>query len=327
MPHEALLSEVTRLIENGESLVIVIPQDTGFFAIEPERIEGVRRLVGETAALLEKVTTTFEGQESLGQPGSALSPQELADLAYVCRAELLELEDDFTLAVDSGNTWKIASQGDRTLARTVRALIPIEASLRQYLRLEPIRRQWFVLDDALEIRRHFVELWSLIRRRNGDEPFEERLGAVVDYIDRLRQEKVYPHIRIDDRLHIRDLQKRIRKCLEEAPGGASSDGADARETERLWQDTVGFFDLLMHISRREELRDHDRSTVTRVSRQIQDGGGDPAARAQVRESLLPLASQEPELDALLLATEPADVGSYREPLEKLRIALATAARR
>lgn len=323
MPHDALLAQVAQLLEKGLTLRIVIPQDTGLFRLDPQRTEDILALTREAPAVLAQVLDTFDEQPDRPLPDPVLSPQELADLAFIGRGELLEIGKGLEQAIDSGNMWKIASRGDRATTRTVRALIPIEATLRQYDGLEPIERRWFDLDDALEVRRHFVDLWLLAHRRKdqGAGPVRDRLGAVVGYIDRLRRAPIYPHMRIDDRLQIRSLQKRIHQCLEEGEGGGSEQ--DAR---RLWQDTVGFFDLLMHISRREELRDHDRLLVGKALREVRDTHPRKADRArnELRERLLTLACQEPALDALLLAPEPPPIDAYREPLEALRKRLVPA---
>ncbi|MCG8462922.1 MAG: hypothetical protein MI919_42095 [Holophagales bacterium] len=317
MGRNELLRRVAALLERGQAARIVIPQDTGFFTLDPERIDGILELLAMTAAVMRDVTSTFEEDPPEQVPGSALSPQEVADLAFVCRAELLELEKSVGSAVGSGNMWKIAAEGDRAVGRCVRGLIPMEASLRQYSGLEPVARTWFDLDDALEIRRHFVEIWLLVQRTGGQAVRDPTTAMrnLAESIDRLRGAEIYPYLRIDDRLQLRALQKRMLAFLD----GISAEAVDDLDGTRLWQDAVAFFDLLMHINRREELRDHDRQLVGRTLRQLYDSARMPKKMPpELHDELLTLASQEPALDALLGRAKPSRSAEYMQPLEALR---------
>ena len=310
-----LMERAAELIERGKGLQMVIPQDTGFFTVEPERIQGILGLLDDASVLMREVTAHFEDEShSMDIAEAVLTPQELADLAFLGRNELQELHSSLEQAATASNTWKIVSETDRSVTRSIRALIPIEAALRDYQGLEPIRRRWFDLDDALEIRQCYIRFWLEARRAAesaGD--IAERLRHFSTLIAELRRTKIYPYLRIDDRLEIRAVQKRIFAYLEE-PGDDAQ-----REGQRLWQDMVGFFDLLMQINRREELLDHDRLMVGRIYRELSDPSSTPERLPiEMHRKLMSLASQEPDLDDLLLNDEPARSVDYLGPLGKLR---------
>ncbi|MEM9596681.1 MAG: hypothetical protein AAGD06_20600 [Acidobacteriota bacterium] len=303
------------LIERGEGLRMVVAQDTGFFTVEPERIEGILGLLDDAMGLMWEVTERYDG--ATGGPDvteAVLAPQELADLSFVGRSELRELRESLETAAESRNTWKIISESDRAVARTTRALVPIEAALREYSGLTPNTRRWYDIDDALEIRRAYVDFWIEARRHGTpkDADIVDRLRHFSTKIAELRKAKIYPFLRIDDRLEIRAIQKRIFAHLEDpGPDPALAGG-------RLWQDMVGFFDLLMHINRREELLEHDRLLAGRLLRELSDPASlsDPVS-AETHERLRSLASQEPGLDPLLVADDPSRASAYTEPLNKL----------
>ncbi|MEM8998559.1 MAG: hypothetical protein AAGF23_27480, partial [Acidobacteriota bacterium] len=298
---DALLTRFSEHIEGGQKLKIVVPQDTGFFTLDPALVDGILALLAETVATMRAVTETFE--DAAPERGrSTLSPQEVADLAFVCRTELVELEKSLRQAAAAKNLWKTAAEADRAVARAIRAMIPIEGALLEYAGREPIERKWFDLDDALGIRRHFVDFWLECKRR-GNPAAGLALRAAFDAfsarIADLRQDALYPYLRIDDRLQIRSLQKRILAEVEKDP---QCTGLEAR---RLWQDLVGFFDLLMHIQRREELREHDRLLVGRISRQLHDLQRAPERLPEeTHDQLRSLASLEPSLDVLLVREQP-----------------------
>ena len=311
---DVLLQRVSDQIEGGQKMKIVVPQDTGFFKLDPALIDRILGLLEGAIQTMRDVTDAFEHEGAPERGASTLAPQEVADLAFVCRTELVELEKSLRQASEAKNLWKTAAEADRAVARTLRAMIPIESALREFAGLEPIERTWFDLDDALNIRRRFVDFWLEAKRRGA--PSGDGLKAAFErfsvMIAELRQAALYPYLRIDDRLQIRALQKRILAHLEQEVSVAAVEGP------RLWQDLVGFFDLLMHIQRREELREHDRLLVGRIYREVYDLKHVPEVLpAASHEQLLALASLEPSLDALLLQG-PSRSAEYREPLEALR---------
>ena len=193
--------------------------------------------------------------------------------------------------------------------------------MREYRGLEPRRRVWFDLEDTLEIRRRFIRFWLEVQRKEsptGDD-LRPALERVAMMIDDLRQDSIYPYLRLDDRLDLRALQKRILSWLE----GASSDGSgEAESGRRLWQDASGFFNLLMQIQRREELREHDLVQLGRVLRRLHDegGGSKPMGRelfAELRELLLDMAGRESSLDQILVRDEPVSQDDLETAVRKV----------
>ncbi len=311
---DKLVEEIAGLIENGQELKFVVPQDTGFLRLDPELIDNILAMLQRTITLMREVTASFEDDPPEKAANATLSPQEVADLAFVCRSELVELHQGLSHAVDTKNTWKIAAQGDRAVARAIRALIPIEASIREYLGQEPIKRNWLDLDDALTIRQKFIEFWLFTKTVGAldDSKQQATLQEIRDRIADLRKAPIYPYLRIDDKLSFRSLQKRVLSALEETGPGA------AENCRRLWQDLVGFFDLLMHINRREELQNHDRLLIGRVNRDLYNLTDLAEVMPQaIHDQLKSLASLDPELDQLLLRDQPARSIEYKEPIRRL----------
>lgn len=311
---DKLLEEIAALIDHGQDLKFVVPQDTGFLRLDPDLMTKILALLERTTTLMREVTISFEDDPPAKAVGATLSPQEVADLAFVCRSELVEIHQGLKHTVNMKNAWKIAAQGDRAVARTIRALIPIEAALREYLGHAPLNRSWFDLDDALAIRGKFIEFW-LFTKKTGtpDGPNQSRaFESLRDRIADLRQDPIYPYLRIDDKLTIRSLQKRVLSFLE-------ATGSDTEESgRRLWQDLIGFFDLLMHINRREELQNHDRQLVGRVNRDLFHlTDATEIMPPAIHEQLKSLASLDSELDTLLLRDRPARSIEYREPIRRL----------
>ncbi len=312
---ETLLQEVSKQVDRGAKLKIIVPEDTGMFKLDKDLVHNTKQMIDETTKVLLDVTDTFEQSPPAAGASTTLSPQEVADLAFVCRSELKELAKEFDAAVTDGSLWKIAAANDQVVSRAVRALIPIESTLREYAGLTSLHRQWFDLDDALEIRQQFANIW--IELRKDGEPTADSVDELLTRITRmiavLRRDPIYPYLRIDDRLEIRAIQKRIFAYLEDTSATPGVEGI------RLFQDAGGFFDLLMHSHRREELVENDRFLIDSIFRDVFEYGEAPEIMPEDSfDDLRSFVAMDPELDVLLLKGEPSAAELFREPLKRIR---------
>ena len=109
-------------------------------------------------------------------------------------------------------------------------------------------------------------------------------------------------MRIDDRLAIRKLQKRILAWLDHEP-------PKEEEGRRLWQDLVSFARLLSKVNEREELRQHDRKLLLFFDNQFQAARLPDALTTAQRTELENLVGLDDELDEILLRPDitPADL--------------------
>lgn len=312
-----LLQRVDELLDRGLEAGLQVPQDTGLLHIDPQSLGSVMELVDGTVDVLADVATACENGLEIDESDVTLPPEQLGDLAFVARSELVEIRSNLQASIDQDSKWQIAAQADRAAGRSVRALLPVESALREYEGLEPKKRVWFDLDDTLDIRRRFIRFWLEVQRGNspGDElrPVLERVAMMIDD---LRQDSIYPYLRLDDRLDLRALQKRMLAWLE------GSTDEDAEAGRRLWQDASGFFNLLMQIQRREELREHDLVQLGRVLRRLHDegGGSEPMGReihAELRELLLDMAGRESALDVMLVRDEPVSPDDLEAAVRKV----------
>ncbi|MEM8934279.1 MAG: hypothetical protein AAGE94_24010, partial [Acidobacteriota bacterium] len=304
------------LIDQGLAFEIVAPGDTGLFKVDPELIATLDRLLDDAAGALDALSEVIDTTKPEDLPKSTLTPRELADLAFIGRSELRLRRDELDRAANKGSGWAIASEADRAAARMVRALIPAEASLREQLGLDPRARRYFDLDDALAIRRRFVDFYLTAHR--FDVSTDGDLGAALRHlakrIDALRSSNIYPYLRVDDRLEIRAVQKRILAELDRAE-------PDHASRRRLWQDAVGFFELLMQINRREELRDHDWREAARLARELAAPTAPDPLPIDLVDELTQFAAQNKALDAFLLSREPIRPKAVAGLMNDLRVRL------
>lgn len=327
---ERWLDRVESLMKRGLESDLQVPSDTGLLKVDQPEIESALAFVRDAAEFLADTSEFFSaerGDETSYDAGPAeatLSDGELADLAFLAGTELEDLQWQEEQAKKTGRPWHYVALADRASGRAVRALLPIEAALRERLGLPAIDRSWFDLDDTLAIRRRFVEFWLVIKRaaQPRGQALRRAFADVESRIAGLRTHPIYPYLRIDDRLELRSLQKRILAWMQEAEAGGEGVEEDGRH---LWQDLEGFFDLLMQINRRDELRSHDRLLAGRLLRHLDDVQGlADRVPESIHRQMLDLASQESSLDELLLRPEPAAFAEYREPIRRLQARLASA---
>ncbi len=336
MNKEELLKRIEGLIEKTQGAAFIVPEDTGYFSINDDLVRQVRELMAQTVELMRELTDYYDAESAAhGETGrskteegdflkdigaqisSQLAAREVSGLAFVARGQLMEMRETLASALEQGQVWAVAAHADSSLRHAGKALIAAESAVREYEGFEAKDRRWVNLEDSLETRRLYGQFRRAILR-GGDPRTRQELAAslksVATRIAILRGLEIYPFLRLDDRLTIRKLQKRIAAWL----GGDDSDGS-TEAGRRLWQDLVSFARLLMKINDREELREHDRQVVTLVYRLLFDPKR-PVKRlstGQLKE-LERLAGHDDELDRLINLASDHPVEDLRAPLERLR---------
>ena len=334
MTSKELLQRVESLIEETQGMAFIVPEDPGYFSIDDDMVRQVRELMARAVELMRELTDFYDAESAAhdetggeGEDGdflkdigaqisSELAAREVSGLAFVARGQLMEMQEALASALQHKLVWAVASHADSSLRHIGKALIAIESAVREYEGLEAVDRRWVDLQDSLATRRLYGQFRRAILR-GGDPRTHEQLTAslksAATRIAILRGLEIYPFLRIDDRLTIRRLQKRIAAWL----GGDADGGEEAGR--RLWQDLVSFARLLMKVNDREELREHDRQVVTTVHRLLfqPKRSAKRLSGGQLKE-LARLEGRDDEIDRLIRLAGEHPVEDLRAPLERLR---------
>ncbi len=334
MVRKELLKRLEALVEKTQGVAFIVPEDTGYFSIDDDMVQQVRRLLARTIDLLRDLTDFYDAESAAdevqadegdflkeigAQISSELAAREVSGLAFVARGQLIEMQEALAGALEHKKVWAVASHADSSLRHVGKALIAVESAIHEYEGLEAPDRLWNDLKDSLATRRLYGQFRRAILR--GGEPRTHAeitacLNSAATRIAILRDLEFYPFLRIDDRLTIRHLQKRIAAWL-----GGDGDGSD--ETgQRLWQDLVSFAGLLNKVNDREELREYDRQVVTAMCRMLLDPKR-PVTRlteSQLKE-LERLEGRDDEFDRIIRLAGQYSVQDLRAPLERLRTEL------
>ncbi|MEM8964502.1 MAG: hypothetical protein AAGD38_23650, partial [Acidobacteriota bacterium] len=186
----------------------------------------------------------------------------------------------------------------------------VEAAICEFEDLPAPEREWFDVEVSLEIRRLYRGLRQEIAAR-PDSTLEERLRPVLYRLVAFREQRVYPFLRVDDRVYLRQLVRRILEWL-------NSDHQDPEEGKRLWEDLTSFTRILAQVSYRQELREHDRELVAKVHHAL---FGSRPALSRVPDwcftDMEALLGLDDDLDVLVLARRARPLSVWRAPLERL----------
>lgn len=334
MEIEGLLDQIGQIIERHQGRRVVVPFDTGIFSLDKDVLEQIRSLLEASSHLMEQALDHYDqlsidtdtdldfdlettsANERSSATTSEVAAQQISSVAFIGNAQIRELREELQRAQADSNHWQQAALSDTAVRQTVRALIALESAMLEYEGLPQKEREWAELDDSLEIRRRFTQLRRTVvegGQPQGHEALVERLEKSARQIDILRDLKIYPFLRISDRLEIRSLQKRILSWLE-LPRQDEESGL------RLWQDLASFARLLRQINLREELREHDRRVVLESYRMIFGAFEQPAQLpVAVAQKLETLSGRDDELDELLQLGDALTPDLLRSVLERLKV--------
>ena len=265
------------------------------------------------------------GDDSLGDIGRLISTeiagQEVTDLLFLARADLRGALQDLIAAIDQEDFLRVASSCDAGLRTLKRTLISVESALYEFEGLEGPMRQWSDLEVSLRTRRLYADIRREVWRSPppDESTLADRLASLHDRLDHLREVPVYPLLRFDDRVTMRELRRRISAWIV-------AEAHDLVAGGHLWQDLTGFAELLKEVSHRQELRQHDRALLRRAYHQL---FGRAAHSRTVSGDLLhqldALYGLDDDLDALLMRREASDLPRWREVMTRLLHRLSTTA--
>jgi hypothetical protein len=219
-----------------------------------------------------------------------------ADVAFLANTHLRTRKRELQAVRPDTDAWALVAGCGSALRQVAKAAAAIEATLAAEHGLARELHFATELSQALEIRRRYAELARSIAAAHAHAAIDLRgaLRGVGGAIAVLIGKSIYPHMRIADRIQLRSIQRRILGWLREP-------AADDREGRRVLTDLIGTADMLAHVSRRQELVEHDLLVGARVHAAILAGAGHAS---EIRALLAELRGRDAGIDALLDADVP-----------------------
>jgi hypothetical protein len=163
-----------------------------------------------------------------------------------------------------------------------------------------------LVNDSLKVRKQYGLLCEAIDATCPPEgaTVYARLEAVAERMARLRGLALYAGLRLRDRTELEALRQRIDATC------AAAD--DLPAALRLWQDLVGFGNMIAQINRRQELVEHDSKLAARMLLELEGPTLNPWQLRSVRA----LRGAGHEVDVLLRGDSDA-ADAWREALSSV----------
>jgi hypothetical protein len=264
---------------------------------------------------------SFEEPETLGEIGrliaAEIAAQEVGDLAFFARQELRSCLDALTRAAAERKQLIVASHCESSIRRLSRALHSVESAVHEFEGMEPPERPHKDLEISLRIRRLYANLRRAIAG-HGEErrtPIRLRMRTVLFHMVALRELNIYPFLRFDDRVQLRELLRRMLSWL-------NNEARSDVEGRLIWDDLNAFSALIAEVRHREELKEHDRQLVGSVWCSLfEHRSPPPEVPPAIRSELEELLGLDEEVDRLILGGGWRSTEQWRAPLERLRASL------
>lgn len=327
---EELAAAFERIIRRVEQIDVRVPEDSALIGLASDLVPRITHMLRDGIDVLEQVEAAYDPSPDdlpevpdddlfgIGlQISAELASRDLRDVAYFARADLRSALDALVQISTRRNGFiAMASLCESGLRKLRKGLVSVESALYEFEGQAAPERQWFDVQVSLQIRRLYRNLRRETHQRDVSASagaLEDGLRAVLYRIVAFRELTIYPFLRVDDRVNIRRLVKRILEWL-------NATRRDAMQGRRLWQDLVGFTEILFQVSYRQELQDWDRDVVEKTWRALFDREDAPRELPDLlHRELETLAGLDDELDALLDADEAPPVEAWRAPLSRLRL--------
>jgi hypothetical protein len=138
-----------------------------------------------------------------------------------------------------------------------------------------------------------------------------RLQVVANRLAGIREQRIYPLLRFDDRVQLRAILQRIGRWLTNVD-------RDPEEGTHIWEDLAGAVHLLANVTEREEVRDHDFAVLERAHRTLFESRQPPHHLPEdLRYELHTLMGLDDGLDNLLLGAGEPPLSAWQEEIARL----------
>jgi hypothetical protein len=281
----------------------------------------------EAPPLEERIELGGEGGEaSFFRKVDSLMSREpatrVADLAFMGRWELESRLERIRQLSPTSAPWNVLAVCGSAQRRIVKAVSALDWSLRQLEGFggagidEGFTTELMV---SLRVRRAYASFWRAVSVATPPSEAEVhkrlRLGAVQIAV--LVGRRIYPELRILDRMELRKLQSAILEWLR--------GDKDPRAGLRIWHDLNAFAGLLVQVSRRTELREHDEILLQDIADFLQDRAGDALASGwtELMQRAVWLVGRDSDLDGLIRAKDIDRVGELRTTVQLVLSSLRT----
>jgi peptidyl-prolyl cis-trans isomerase C len=274
-----------------------------------QRLEtSVRSLLSDVRVLIDDVTAWY----SINGTATETNAESIIDLVSLGRMEF----NGFLARIgrEQAVNWQRIALCDSALQVSMRCLRALDTLIADAENLPRLPDDSAAeMETAVRIRQTYIELYRVTSGSDlpDSETIRARLRASGNCIARVLARDIAASIRIHDQYMMRSFQTRIRGALL----GSQNDDKALDDLLKLWQDLTSFTALLLDVSKREELCNHDKQQLAKVLLLTHDVMSTGSCSDEVMTLLRRCEGRDPELDALITANAP--VVAIRECTQRI----------
>lgn len=224
-------------------------------------------------------------------PAPPAPAQRVADASFMARWELHRKRGAVLRASQRDDARGILAECCSARRRVLKATSGVERVLSQVEGRPSVFEGLYRTERQLAVDTRAAYLAFVSRLRSEDlarMEVERGIRLAGTGVAKLVGRDVYQELRVEDRLEIRKLQRRLVEWL--------LGPHDEQAGRRLLGDVSAFASLLMEVNRRPALVEHDRERLERLRAALH---GRPEDEAELRRELAALRGRDPDLDDLI----------------------------
>lgn len=285
------------------------------------------RILAEAIALLDKILAACEhgdggqsGDEDLGELARVLdlgaetasSHEAVEELAFVAQLELRQRQTRVSHAQRGSDLLNRLVEHESALRRIERALGALDHAIARFEHVPSLLDHTPLLQTSLAVRRAYAR-FALVVANAGPPTTTElrpRLRQLGTQIAVMIGWDIYPSLRVQDRLVLRQLQDRVLAWMR-------SPDADPADGVRIWSDLASCVEMFQQVRNRQELREHDQVTVVALTAQLERLPADEPLPAETWARLQTLIGVDPGCDPTLLERQPVSGATARGLVARL----------
>jgi len=235
------------------------------------------------------------------------SNQVVEEIAFIAQLELRQREERLDRLRASQGYVALLGECDSSLRRIRKAFTAVDAAIARFEDVAPLLDFTSELQTSLAVRRAYAKLRTRVMADGEPSPetVRARFRGAGTQIAILVGWDIYPEMRVQDRLLLRELQQRVLAWLR-------GEDATAAAGLRLWQDLAGCIEMFSLVNRRQELVEHDGAIVRALCVDLEE----PTLSEATRDKLRALEGLDRELDRVV-ASDPVPVAAVRSIVARL----------
>ncbi len=305
--------QLLELLDRAESVRVPDVDDEN--ASVQELVTKVAEILDATTSAIEAV---FHAYENVPPPPNLEGPR-VGDVAYFALMTLGEIRGGLDASggmENAADLFQIYERCAKACRAVRKSVVAVDAAVCSHEGLARRLTDEAALENSLEVRRAYTKFRRVIVRSKPDcvdnpAEFVRFFRSVGTQIAILVGSTTFTTLRLYDRTQIKIVQGRVIDWLR-------SDLQDVEDGAHIVQDILGFSTMLLQVSRRPELCEHDERLLRKLRAELHKG----AAEAPVAETLLdacrPLEGLDDELTQMLDDRE-RDRGRWQTCLDGLLV--------